>query len=98
MVPLDSLVTLIDTSGPQVISHYNLFRSGGNRRSSSAPGISTGAGPDGHGTVGHKNTCCGGMQYSWTGLAEQEIEAGNKAIIILGLGILVVYLDPGRSI
>ena len=33
-----------------------------------------------------------GMQYSWTGLALQEIEAGNKAAIIFGLGILVVYL------
>jgi len=33
-----------------------------------------------------------GMQYSWTGLALQEIEAGNKAAIIFGLGILVVYM------
>ena len=33
-----------------------------------------------------------GMTYSWTGLALEEVEAGGKAIIIFGLGILVVYL------
>ena len=27
MVPLDNLVALNETSGPQVIDHYNLFRS-----------------------------------------------------------------------
>jgi HAE1 family hydrophobic/amphiphilic exporter-1 len=33
-----------------------------------------------------------GMQYSWTGLSLEEIESGGKAIIIFGLGLLVVYL------
>ena len=27
LVPLGNIVSLIDTSGPQVINHYNLFRS-----------------------------------------------------------------------
>ncbi len=90
MVPLDSLVTLVDTSGPQVISHYNLFRSA-EIDGSSAPGISTGQGLTAMEQLATKHMLRG-MQYSWTGLAEQEIEAGNKAIIIFGLGILVVYL------
>ena len=33
-----------------------------------------------------------GMTYSWTGLAQEEVEAAGKAIIIFALGILVVYL------
>jgi HAE1 family hydrophobic/amphiphilic exporter-1 len=33
-----------------------------------------------------------GMSYSWSGLALEEVEAGGKAILIFGLGLLVVYL------
>jgi HAE1 family hydrophobic/amphiphilic exporter-1 len=33
-----------------------------------------------------------GMTFSWSGLALEEIEAAGKAILIFGLGILVVYL------
>ncbi|MES2222925.1 MAG: multidrug efflux RND transporter permease subunit [Acidobacteriota bacterium] len=90
MVPLDSLVTLVDTSGPQVISHYDLFRSA-EIDGSSAPGISTGQGLAAMEKLATDHMLRG-MQYSWTGLALQEIEAGNKAAIIFGLGILVVYL------
>src|ERR1700723_445241 len=32
------------------------------------------------------------MTYSWTGLSLEEIESSGKAVIIFGLGILVVYL------
>jgi hydrophobic/amphiphilic exporter-1 (mainly G- bacteria), HAE1 family len=90
MVPLDSVVTLVDTSGPQVISHYNLFRSA-EIDGSSAPGISSGQGLTAMEQLATKHMLRG-MQYSWTGLAQQELEAGNKAVIIFGLGILVVYL------
>ena len=33
-----------------------------------------------------------GMTYEWTGLTLDEIESSGKALIIFGLGILVVYL------
>ena len=33
-----------------------------------------------------------GMSYAWTGLSLEEIESSGKAILIFGLGILVVYL------
>ena len=33
-----------------------------------------------------------GMRYDWTGLTLDEIESSGKAILIFGLGILVVYL------
>ncbi len=33
-----------------------------------------------------------GMSYEWSGLAKEEIESSGKALIIFGLGLLVVYL------
>jgi HAE1 family hydrophobic/amphiphilic exporter-1 len=33
-----------------------------------------------------------GMTYSWTGLTLDEIESSGKALLIFGLGLLVVYL------
>ena len=33
-----------------------------------------------------------GMTFAWTGLALEEVESAGKAIIIFGLGLLVVYL------
>jgi hydrophobic/amphiphilic exporter-1 (mainly G- bacteria), HAE1 family len=32
------------------------------------------------------------MTYAWTGLTLDEIESGGKALIIFGLGVLVIYL------
>ena len=33
-----------------------------------------------------------GMSYGWSGLALEEVEAGGKAILIFGIGLLMVYL------
>jgi HAE1 family hydrophobic/amphiphilic exporter-1 len=90
MVTLDNLVTIAQQSGPQVISHYNLFRSA-EIDGSAAPGYSTGEGLTNMEALAKKNMIQG-MAYSWTGLSLEEIEAGGKAVLIFGLGILVVYL------
>jgi hydrophobic/amphiphilic exporter-1 (mainly G- bacteria), HAE1 family len=90
MVTLDNLVTVAQASGPQVISHYNLFRSA-EIDGSAAPGYSTGEGLANMEALAKKNMIQG-MAYSWTGLSLEEIEAGGKAVLIFGLGILVVYL------
>ncbi len=90
MVSLDNLVTIQQQSGPQVISRYNLFRSA-EIDGSAAPGYSTGEGLDNMVKLAKKNMIQG-MTYSWTGLSLEEIEAGGKAVLIFGLGLLVVYL------
>ena len=90
MIPLDNLATLKETSGPQVINHYNLFRSA-EVDGSAAPGLSSGQGLDAMQRLFEKNKLQG-MTYSWTGLALEEVESAGKAIIIFGLGLLVVYL------
>ncbi|MEO6806090.1 MAG: efflux RND transporter permease subunit [Edaphobacter sp.] len=90
MIPLDNLATISETSGPQVIDHYNLFRSA-EIDGSPAPGLSSGQGLDAMVKLFDKNKMPG-MTYSWTGLALEEVESAGKAIIIFGLGLLVVYL------
>ena len=90
MIPLDNLVTLENTSGPQVISHYNLFRSA-EIDGSAAPGVSSSQALKAMEEVAQHNMMQG-MAYEWTGLSLEEIESAGKAVVIFGLGILVVYL------
>ncbi|HEU4636753.1 MAG TPA: efflux RND transporter permease subunit, partial [Edaphobacter sp.] len=90
MIPLDNLVSIRETSGPQVIYHYNIFRSA-EIDGAAAPGLSSGQGLQKMQELFEKNKIQG-MMYSWTGLALEEIESSGKAAIIFGLGLLVVYL------
>ncbi len=90
MIPLDNLVEIKETAGPQVIYHYNLFRSA-EIDGAAAPGLSSGQGLQEMQKLFEKNKIQG-MMFSWTGLALEEVESAGKAIIIFGLGLLVVYL------
>jgi HAE1 family hydrophobic/amphiphilic exporter-1 len=90
MIPLDNLVTAKETSGPQVITHYNLFRSV-EIDGSSAPGKSSSEGISSMEKLATR-IMMPGMTFSWTGLTLEEIESSGKAVIIFALGILVVYL------
>jgi HAE1 family hydrophobic/amphiphilic exporter-1 len=90
MIPLDNLVTAVESSGPPVISHYNLFRSV-EIDGSAAPGYSSGEGVLAMQDLA-QNILMPGMKYEWTGLTLDEIESGGKALIIFSLGVLVIYL------
>ena len=90
MIPMDNLVTVAESSGPPVISHYNLFRSV-EIDGSSAPGYSSSEGLVAMQDLA-KQQMMPGMTYAWTGLTLDEIESSGKALIIFSLGILVVYL------
>ncbi|WP_051978731.1 efflux RND transporter permease subunit [Edaphobacter aggregans] len=90
MIPLDNLVSIKETSGPQVIYHYNIFRSA-EIDGAAAPGLSSGQGLEKMQELFEKNKIQG-MMYSWSGLALEEMESAGKAVIIFGLGLLVVYL------
>ena len=90
MVPLDNVVRVTESAGPPVITHYNLFRAV-EIDGSPAPGYSSGQGLAAMEDLA-KKTMMPGMTYQWTGLTLDEIESSGKALIIFGLGILVVYL------
>jgi HAE1 family hydrophobic/amphiphilic exporter-1 len=90
MVPLDNVVSVTESSGPPVISHYNLFRSV-EIDGSPAPGYSSGEGLAAMDDLS-SHLMMPGMTHQWTGLTLDEIESSGKTLIIFGLGILVVYL------
>jgi len=90
MISLDNVVTIKESAGAPVISHYNLFRSV-EIDGSAAPGYSSGQAVQSMQTLANK-LMMPGMAYQWTGLTLEEIESGGKAILIFGLGLLVVYL------
>jgi HAE1 family hydrophobic/amphiphilic exporter-1 len=90
MIPLDNLVRVEQTANPQVISHYNLFRSAeidGN----AAPGRSSGQGIADMEALAKKFSP-NGMTFEWSGLSLEELESGGKAVLLFGLGLVVVYL------
>ena len=89
MVPLDNLISVTQTTTPQVISHYNLFRSA-EIDGSPAPGYSSGQAIAAMEELAKKMPQ--GFAYSWTGLSLEELAAGGTSYILFGLGTLVVYL------
>jgi HAE1 family hydrophobic/amphiphilic exporter-1 len=89
MVPLDNLIAVTQTTTPQVISHYNLFRSA-EIDGSAAPGYSSGQAIAAMEQLASKMPQ--GFSYSWTGLSLEELQAGGTSLILFGLGTLVVYL------
>jgi HAE1 family hydrophobic/amphiphilic exporter-1 len=90
MIPLDNLVTVTPTESAQVISHYNLFRSA-EIDGSAAPGQSSGEGIAAMEALS-KKVLPQGMAFEWSGLSLEEIQSGGKALILFGLGLVVVYL------
>jgi HAE1 family hydrophobic/amphiphilic exporter-1 len=89
MVPLDNLMGIMQTATPQVISHYNLFRSA-EIDGSAAPGYSSGQAIAAMEQLAAKMPR--GFSFSWTGLSLEELQAGGTSLILFGLGTLVVYL------
>jgi len=90
MVPLDNLITITQTTTPQVISHYNLFRSA-EIDGSAAPGYSSGQAITTMENLSQK-VLPQGFSYEWTGLSLEELASGSTSLILFALGTLVVYL------
>jgi HAE1 family hydrophobic/amphiphilic exporter-1 len=90
MVPLDNIVTVKESSGPPVITHYNLFRSV-EIDGSPASGYGSGQAITAMGELANQDLMQG-MTYEWSGISLDEIESSGKTLIIFGLGILVIYL------
>jgi HAE1 family hydrophobic/amphiphilic exporter-1 len=90
MVSLASLVNVREGTAPQVITHYNLFRSV-EITGSAAPGYSSGQAIQAMEALSDR-VLPAGMSYEWSGLSLEEIKAGSQAVAIFGLGLLLVYL------
>jgi len=90
MISLDNLVTVEQTANPQVIPHFNLFRSA-EINGTAAAGHSSGEGIAAMEALARR-TLPNGMTFEWSGLSLEEIESGGKALILFALGLVVVYL------
>ncbi len=90
MIPLSNLVTVKPTTAPQIITHYNLFRSA-QITGSAAPGSSSGQAIQAIEKLAQE-TLPQGIEYSWTGLSLEEIKSGGQASLLFGLGLVFVFL------
>jgi HAE1 family hydrophobic/amphiphilic exporter-1 len=90
MIPLENLVSVTETAAPQVINHYNLFRSS-EIDGSAAPGFSSGQAIDAMQQLSAK-LLPQGYTYEWSGISLEELASGSTTLILFGLGTLVVYL------
>ena len=90
MVPLESLVTIKETTSPQVIGHFNLFRSA-TLNGAAAPGVSSGDALKEMERIA-TNVLPAGMTYAWSGISLEETKAGRQSVLIFGLALLLVYL------
>ena len=90
MVPLASVVRVRETTAPQVISHFNLFRSA-TINGSAGPGFSSGQAIDEIERLAAQ-ALPQGFGYAWSGLSLEEKKAGGQSAAIFGIGLLLVYL------
>ncbi|HEV3457758.1 MAG TPA: efflux RND transporter permease subunit, partial [Thermoanaerobaculia bacterium] len=90
MVALDNLVKVTETTGPQLINHFNLFRSA-QITGSAAPGYGSGQAIAEMEKLA-KKAMPQGFSYQWSGLSLEEIRSGGQSALLFALGLLVVYL------
>jgi len=90
MVSLDSVVRVSETTAPQVISHFNLFRSA-EITGTAAPGLSSGEAIQAMQQIA-RQALPPGFDYAWAGQSLEEIRAGSQAAYIFALSVLLVYL------
>jgi multidrug efflux pump len=90
MVPLASVVKTDWTVGPQALPRYNGY-SAVEIVGNSAPGYSTGQAITVLENIVN-NALPHGFASDWTGQSYQEILAGNSAMLLLGLSIVIVFL------
>jgi HAE1 family hydrophobic/amphiphilic exporter-1 len=90
MVSLEQVVRMEETTAPQVINHFNLFRSA-SINGSAAQGVSSGEALSEMERLADANLP-EGMGYAWSGISLEESKAGRQSYLIFGLALLLVYL------
>jgi len=90
MVPLGSVLSVSETFGPDTAMRYNAFRSA-DLNGNAAPGYSSGEAQAAITKI-LDETLPPGMSYEWTELTYQQILAGNTAIFVFPICILLVFL------
>jgi multidrug efflux pump len=90
MVPLGSFVSVRQSVGPDRVQHYNGYPTA-EINGGAAPGFSTGQAQAAMEKLA-KDNLPNGMSFEWTELTYQQILAGNTAVLVFPLCVLLVFL------
>jgi hydrophobe/amphiphile efflux-1 (HAE1) family protein len=90
MVPIGSVATLSDTTGPYRVTRYNLAPAVA-VDGDTAPGYSSGQSLETMEQVAAE-ALSRGYDTEWTGIAYQQEHAGNTAALVFALAVLLVFL------
>jgi multidrug efflux pump subunit AcrB len=90
MVPLGTLATVEDRSGPVLLMRYNMYPSSA-INVTPAPGVSSGQAIDLMEDVVKQRTIRS-MRYEWTELALLQLQTGNTAMYVFVLAVVLVFL------
>jgi multidrug efflux pump len=90
MIPLSALLKVKQSAGPERAQRYNGFLAA-DINGGAAPGFSSGQAQDTIARIAAE-TLPNGFEYEWTDLTYQEILAGNSAVVLFPLAILLVFL------
>jgi len=90
MVPVAALADIREETGPLVLTRYNMYPAAP-LNGSSAPGVSSGTGIEMMEQLARAELLPS-MTTEWTELAYLQIQAGNTAMIVFGLAVVMVFL------
>jgi HAE1 family hydrophobic/amphiphilic exporter-1 len=90
MVPLGSVATFREVSGPTRVTRYNLYPAV-EVLGDMTPGTSFGQGMNTMETLARR-TLPDGFSYEWTEIAFQQQQAGNTAAYVFVFAVIVVFL------
>jgi multidrug efflux pump len=90
MVPLGSLMSVKEITGPDRITHYNMYPTA-EINGSTLPGISSGQAIDMMSKL-LDTELPPGFGFEWTELSLQQILAGNVALLVFPLSVIFVFL------
>jgi hydrophobe/amphiphile efflux-1 (HAE1) family protein len=90
MVPLGSVASFRDITGPYRVQHFNLYPAAA-VQGSTKPGYSTGYGLETMERLAGE-FLPEGYSFQWTELAYQEKQAGSTALFVFGAAVVFVFL------
>ena len=90
MIPLSALLKVETTAGPERAMRYNGFLAA-DFNAGPAPGYSSGQAQDAAARIAAE-VLPPGFEFEWTDLTYQEILAGNSAVLVFPIAMLLVFL------
>ena len=90
MVPIGSVASFHDVTGPYRVPRYDLFPAA-EVQGGTLPGVSSGYGLSAMEQLA-KDTLPAGVGFEWTDLAFQQRQTGNTALLIFAASVLFVFM------